>query len=339
MVLFSVPSIAATLAVRILWKTGRLNTPLAAYYDEGTIELLYYNVTIFETALSLFAEAFRRQEDSPMITVQPPLEYLITSSQAGLESFEHSRLWRCGNLRKELRDLFEECIEAETQARVARWILECRRNQDASGHSNENLKSPDPICPFVANALGSGTLPLFDEHPHRAESPDMPQLAGHSARSRPIVLDHAEVPGLEAIPRSSRAADALNSLEYHLRSEADAIDFCPSESPIHPPQEDVLPDTPRHSALLPPRKSSYTKAIFAAVVTFSEPANDIPEQNHLFSGGEEPASQTSIRIQVGNPTTLSKSSRGISLPQIMKTRRCSPAPPPFAEISRTRRAV
>ena len=53
-----------------------------------------------------------------MITVQPPLEYLITSSQAGLESFEHSRLWRCGNLRKELRDLFEECIEAEMQARM-----------------------------------------------------------------------------------------------------------------------------------------------------------------------------------------------------------------------------
>mgnify|MGYP001183744724 CR=1 FL=1 len=274
-----------------------------------------------------------------MITAEPPLEYLITSSQAGLESFEHSRLWRCGNLRKELRDLFEECIEAETQARIARWILECRRNQDASGHSTENLKSPDPIFPFVANALGSGTLPLFDEHSHCAESPDMPQLAGHSARFRPIVLDQAEAPGLEAISRSSRAEDALNSLEYHLRSEADAIDSCPPESPIQPRQEDVLPDTPGHSALLPSRKSSYTKAIFAAVVTFSEPANDVPEQNYLSSGGEEPASQTSIKIQIGDPTTLSKSSRVISLPQITKTRRCTAALPPFAENSRTRRAV
>jgi len=274
-----------------------------------------------------------------MITVQPPLEYLITSSQAGLESFEHSRLWRCGNLRKELRDLFEECIEAEMQARIARWILECRRNQDASGHANENLKSPDPIFPFVAKALGSGTLSLFDDPPHNAELPDTPQLAGHSARSRPIVLDQAQVPCLEAIPRPSRAADALNSLEYHLRSEADAIDSCPSASPIHPEQEDVLPDTPRHSALLPSRKNSYTKAIFAAVVTFSEPTNDVPEQKHLFSGGEEPASQTSVRVQVGNSTTLSKSNRVISLPQIMKTRRCSAVPPSFAEISRTRRAV
>jgi len=269
-----------------------------------------------------------------MITAQPPLEYLITSSQAGLESFEHSRLWRCGNLRKELRDLFEECIEAETQARLARWILECRRNHDASGDSNENLKSPDPIFPFVANALGSGTLPLFDGPPHCAESLDMPQLAGHSARSRPILLDQAEVPCLEAIPRPSRAADALNSLEYHLRSEADAIDSCPSGSRIHPRQEDVLPDTPPPSALLPSRKNSYTKAIFATVVTFSAPADDVPAQNH-----EKPASQTSIKVRVGNPATLSKSSRVISLPQLTKTRRCSAAPSAFAEISRNRRAV
>jgi hypothetical protein len=74
-------------------------------------------------------------------------------------------------------------------------------------------------------------------------------------------------------------------------------------------------------------------------VTFSEPTNDVPAQNHLFSGGEERASQTSVRVQVGNSTTLSKSNRVISLPQMMKTRRCSPAPPHFAEIPRTRRAV
>ena len=273
-----------------------------------------------------------------MITAQPPLEYLITSSQAGLESFEHSRLWRSGNLRKELRDLFEECVEAETQARLARWILECRRNHDARGYSDGNLKSPISDFRLAAVALGSGTLPLFDEPARCAESPDMPQLAGHSARSRPVVLDQAEVACLEAIPQSSRAADALNSLEYHVRSEADAIDSCPSGSPIHPRQEDVLPDTPRHSALLPSSKSSYTKAIFAAVVTFSEPANDVRTQNHLFSG-EESASQTSIKLQVGDPTTLSKSSRVISLPQITKTRRCPAAPPPFVEIARTRRAV
>jgi len=274
-----------------------------------------------------------------MITARPPLEYLITSSRAGLESFEHSRLWRSGNLRKELRDLFEECIEAETQARLARWILECRRNHEARGDSDGNLKSPVPDFPLEVGALGNCTLSLFDELPYCAEASDMPRLAGQSARTRPLVFGRAELPLLERTPRSSRAADALNSLEHHVRSEADAIDSFPCRSLIRLQQEDVLPDTPRHSALLPSRKSSCTKAIFAAFVTFSGPANDVPVQNHLFSGGGEPASQTSIKVQVGKPTTLTKSSGVISLSQVTKTRRYSAVPPPFAQISRNRRAV
>jgi hypothetical protein len=274
-----------------------------------------------------------------MITAQPPLEYLITSSQAGLESFEHSRLWRSGNLLKELRDLFEECIEAETQARLARWILECRRNHDAGGYSDRNLKSPAPDFPLAAAAIENCTLPLFDEAPYYAEAPDMPRLAGQSAHACPFVFGHAELALFERTPRPSRAADALNSLEQHVRSEADAIDSCPCRSPFDLQPEDVQPDTPRHSAQLSSRKSSYTKAIFAAFVTFSEPVNDVSAQNHLFSGGEDPASQTSIEVQLGNPSKLTKSSRVISLPQIAKTRRCSAAPPPFAEISRNRRAV
>jgi hypothetical protein len=273
-----------------------------------------------------------------MITAQPPLEYLITSSQAGLESFEHSRLWRCGNLRKELRDLFEECIEAEAQARLARWILECRRNHDARGHSDGNTKSPVPGFRLPVGAVENCTLPLFDERPHCAEAQDMPRLTGQSACARPSLLGPIELPLLERTPRSSRAADALNTLEHHVRTEADAIDSCPCKSPTHFQQEDVLPDTPRHSALLPSRKNSYTKAIFAAFVTFSETANDVSAQNYSFSAGEELASQTSVEIQVGNSTTLSKLRRVIPLPQITKTLRCSAAPPPLAEISRNRRA-
>jgi hypothetical protein len=269
-----------------------------------------------------------------MITAQPPLEYLITSSQAGLESFVHSRLWRCGNLRKELRDLFEECIEAETEARLARWILECRRNHDARGHSDGNLKSPVRL---PAGALENSTLPLFDEPSYCAEAQNMPRLAGQSACARPSLFGPTELPLVERTPRSSRAADALNTLEHHVRTEADAIDSCPCRFPTHLQQEDVLHDTRRHSALLPSRKTSYTKAIFA-FLTFSEPANVVPMQARLFSGGEEPMSQSSIKVQVANPTTLSKSCRVISLPQITRTRRCSAASPPFAEVPRNRRA-
>ena len=58
-----------------------------------------------------------------------PLEYLVTSSQSSVESFELSRLNRVSNLRKEIRQIVDEWIAAEAEARIARWILDCRRAQ------------------------------------------------------------------------------------------------------------------------------------------------------------------------------------------------------------------
>jgi len=58
-----------------------------------------------------------------------PLEYLVTSSQSAVESFELSRLNCVSNLRKEIRQIVDEWIAAEAEARIARWILDCRRAQ------------------------------------------------------------------------------------------------------------------------------------------------------------------------------------------------------------------
>jgi hypothetical protein len=66
---------------------------------------------------------------------QLPLEYLVTSSQTALEGFELSRLSQCANLRKELRQITDQWIEVEIEARMARWILECRRAQDSGANS------------------------------------------------------------------------------------------------------------------------------------------------------------------------------------------------------------
>ena len=65
---------------------------------------------------------------------QPPLEYLVTSSQVALESFELARLNRTANLRKEMREILEEWVQMEVDARLARWILECRRSQTGTSH-------------------------------------------------------------------------------------------------------------------------------------------------------------------------------------------------------------
>jgi len=61
---------------------------------------------------------------------QPPLEYLVTASQTSLEAFELAQLNRSANLRKELRDILDEWLQTEVDARVSRWILECRRAQN-----------------------------------------------------------------------------------------------------------------------------------------------------------------------------------------------------------------
>lgn len=53
-----------------------------------------------------------------------PLKYFCTSSDSSLESFELSRLNAISNLRKEIRDALAEWVEAEIQARLARWMVQ-----------------------------------------------------------------------------------------------------------------------------------------------------------------------------------------------------------------------
>jgi hypothetical protein len=65
-----------------------------------------------------------------MSVTRPPLGYLVTCSQMALESVELSRLNRASNLRKEFHQILEEWIDSEVDARLARSILEWKRDQD-----------------------------------------------------------------------------------------------------------------------------------------------------------------------------------------------------------------
>jgi hypothetical protein len=75
-----------------------------------------------------------------------PLDYLATCSKPSLEAFELGRLNRAANLRKELRDILEAWIQAEGEARLARWLLEGRRAQDSEIHvsGRESALRPEP---------------------------------------------------------------------------------------------------------------------------------------------------------------------------------------------------
>jgi hypothetical protein len=75
-------------------------------------------------------------------------DYLLKCSLTSLEGFELARLNRIANLRKELRDLVEEWVAAEVEARVSRWLLEARRIRKQA------------VLPF-----GEPTLP-FSDSPH-----------------------------------------------------------------------------------------------------------------------------------------------------------------------------
>lgn len=57
----------------------------------------------------------------------PSLDYVLTCSEPAAESFELARLNRASNLRKEMRELIDEWIDCEVEARLARWKREsCR---------------------------------------------------------------------------------------------------------------------------------------------------------------------------------------------------------------------
>jgi hypothetical protein len=62
-----------------------------------------------------------------MSDIRPALEYLLACSDVSLESFRISRMNQAANLRKQVRALVDEWVEAEIDAGVSRWMLECRR--------------------------------------------------------------------------------------------------------------------------------------------------------------------------------------------------------------------
>lgn len=76
------------------------------------------------------------------------VEYLLRCSKPSLESFELSRLNQIANLRKQLRELVEAWIDAEVEARLARWILERRRGRtDAQGLIA--FPETQPVTPLI----------------------------------------------------------------------------------------------------------------------------------------------------------------------------------------------
>jgi hypothetical protein len=151
----------------------------------------------------------------------PPLEFLVTSSQAGLENFELGKLNKIANLRKELREVVEEWIEADIQSRLARWILECRRAQDAA--ADPRASEPPALLRHAAASL----LPIPGEAMSSQECQAQPvAVAPLSNLSRNDRRDSTAARRVLPLPRpalSERAQDALIFLEQQGRLQTDTI--------------------------------------------------------------------------------------------------------------------
>jgi hypothetical protein len=218
--------------------------------------------------------------------IAPPLEYLVTSSQAGLENFELVRLNTIANLRKELGDLVEEWIEAETQSRLARWILECRRTQDSASDPHlSKLSAPLPV-----EAIDENRLPLFDatpnSHQFQSQSSPVKPFPNRSARSRRDSSRVRDALPLPSAQLSCRAKKALNFLERQVRLQTDAIAPNVYASGSETDRSATLPGPaqhiPQHRRL---HKSSQTASLFPVALEHPEVSETACAQTRRFGAG------------------------------------------------------
>jgi len=141
----------------------------------------------------------------------PPLESLLTFSQTCLEGFEQSCLNRISNLRKELREIFEEQIQYEVGARLARWILDGRRPGDAAPSRIRTaapaLLSPEVALPNPARGVAQLDSPRDQASAFDFSSGSMLELRGCLALEWRLPFRRVAV--------SLDASAALRSLESH----------------------------------------------------------------------------------------------------------------------------
>ena len=177
-----------------------------------------------------------------MGSTHPPLESLLTFSQNCLEGFEHSRLNRISILRKEIHQIFEELIESEIDARLARWILDDRQVSGPACSPHHAIAAevvlPELALRSLARSPGGFVAPSDDAQP-----PEFP--FGSMLELRDDVTLELRLP-FRRVPVSEDASAALRSLEHFARCKArcigdDSIDLLICHAPGLFPSCQLLP--------------------------------------------------------------------------------------------------
>jgi len=87
---------------------------------------------------------------------QPPWDFLLSASKTSLQSFELSRLSNAANLRKEIVALMDQWLADQSNATVARLLLEerdraTRAAETAAGGDKQPPEMPTVSDNFFAN--------------------------------------------------------------------------------------------------------------------------------------------------------------------------------------------
>ena len=138
-----------------------------------------------------------------------PFQYLLECSQMSLEDFELARLDRAANLRKQLRDIAEEWVEAEVEAQLARWV---RDNRGLS--ATKTVKSREHEDQLERRPRVLPSAPRFAKPKRPTLVAELPAPVPVSMQLRsPRAPSHLD---LAASPRKRRElrADAFSAVRY-----------------------------------------------------------------------------------------------------------------------------
>src|SRR5277367_1218535 len=100
----------------------------------------------------------------PRYNAQPPWEFLLTASRNTLQSYELSRLSHAANVRKEIGSLLDQWLEENSNAMLARWLIEQR---ERTVHNAEHTATDAPPAPVNGDSVSDN---IFEETrpPHAA---------------------------------------------------------------------------------------------------------------------------------------------------------------------------
>lgn len=140
--------------------------------------------------------------------IDRPFEYLLTSSPASIESFHLSRMNAVANLRKELHEIFEEWVEAEVQARLARWLLARKNPEEAAAASSLLIDSEDRPSFRSAGAPASARIAFEAAEADSGARPAVARLVVHVPPDADAKDSSTRRTARNSVPRNSVPRDS-----------------------------------------------------------------------------------------------------------------------------------